>query len=105
MLSMKGNGSDKREFVRGGECRYGLMGQGMRGGGLIIKLMDRGGLFMLMGMYMKVRGWMIKLMDLANTLTQMGQFMTENGRTTSKMVKESNVGQMVLTIKDLMFKE
>ena len=51
---------------------------------------------------MRENGLMIKLMEKGGILIQMGLYMTESGLWISRKVMELNIGQMVLTMKEIL---
>ena len=60
---------------------------------------------MLMEISMKETGWMIKLTDKEFIFIPTMLDTKANGKTTNNTVKEKNLGQMVLSMKDNTMKE
>ena len=88
MQDMRETGYLIKISVRVREDKFGRMGQCMRDGGWIIRLMAKVGLFMLTEMFTMDNGLTIKLMDLVFTAIWMVPNMRDTGKKINSTVKD-----------------
>ena len=80
--------------------KFGLMSQGMKGTGLMIRLTDMVNCFMLMGISMRVNGKMTKQTEEVHIPMQMEQNTQEIGRMINSMGLVSRHGLITQYMKD-----